>query len=123
MNKLKEIFEISYGTKLDKNKTLEKNDRPIIFVSRTSKNHGIDLICNEQVGLVPNDENTISVPLGGNGRLTANVQFNKYYNGQNVAILTPKDLTMSVYERVYYSLVIRKINSNILHLVERQILH
>lgn len=108
MEKLKYIFDITYGTKLDKNKTIERNDKPIIFVSRTSKNHGIDLICNEQVGIVPNEANTISVPLGGEGRLTANVQFNKYYNGQNVAILIPKDDTMSINERVYYSLVIRK---------------
>lgn len=108
MEKLKKIFDISYGTKLDKNKTVERNDKPIIFVSRTSKNHGIDLICNEQVGIVPNEANTISVPLGGEGRLTANVQFNKYYNGQNVAILTPKDEKMSINERIYYSLVIRE---------------
>lgn len=108
MEKLSCIFDISYGTKLDKNKTVDKNDKPIIFVSRTSKNHGIDLICNEQVGIIPNDSNTISVPLGGEGRLNANVQFDKYYNGQNVAVLAPKDNTMPLNERIYYSLVIRK---------------
>lgn len=108
MKKLSEIFNISYGTKLDKNKTIERKNKPILFVSRTSKNHGIDLICDEQVGIIPNDENTISVPLGGEGRLTANVQFSKYYNGQNVAILTPKDPSMTLNERIYYSLVIKK---------------
>lgn len=108
MQKLNTIFNISYGTKLDKNKTIERGNKPILFISRTSRNHGIDLICNEQVGIIPNEELTISVPLGGEGRLTANVQFSKYYNGQNVAILTPKDKNMPLNERIYYSLVIKK---------------
>ena len=108
MKKLSKIFNITYGTKLDKNKAIERKEEPIIFVSRTSKNHGIDLICNEQVGIIPNDPLTISVPLGGEGRLTANVQFSKYYNGQNVAILTPIDSKMTLNERIYYALAIRK---------------
>ena len=106
MQTLNSLFHISYGTKLDKNKTYETNKEPILFVSRTSKNHGIDLICEKQIGLIPNLANTISVPLGGEGRLTANVQFNEYYNGQNVAILTPK-IPMTLNQRIYYSLAIR----------------
>lgn len=108
MQKLSSIFNISYGTKLDKNKTVEQNDKPILFVSRTSKNHGIDIICNEQVGVIANNPMTISVPLGGEGRLTANVQFAKYYNGQNVAILSPKNSKMSLNKRIYYSLIIKR---------------
>ena len=108
MQKLNTIFNISYGTKLDKNKTIECYDKPVLFVSRTSKNHGIDLICNEQINLTPNNSETITVPLGGEGRLMANVQFAKYYNGQNVAILTPINQNMTLNERIYYSLIIRK---------------
>lgn len=106
MQTLKSLFHISYGTKLDKNKTSEPISAPILFISRTSKNHGIDLICEKQIGIIPNSANTISVPLGGEGRLTANVQFDEYYNGQNVAILTPK-IPMTLNERIYYSLTIK----------------
>lgn len=106
MQTLSSLFNISYGTKLDKNKTYEANKEPILFVSRTSKNHGIDLICEKQIGIIPNLPNTISVPLGGEGRLTANVQFNEYYNGQNVAILTPK-IPMTLNQIIYYSLAIK----------------
>lgn len=78
-----------------------------IFVSRTSKNHGIDILCEKQIGIEPNKEMTISVPLGGEGRITANLQFSEYYNGQNVAILTPKE-QMTLQELIYYSIAIRK---------------
>ncbi len=108
MKRLNEIFNISYGTKLDKNKTVERKTNPIIFVSRTSKNHGIDLICEKQIGIKTNPAGAISVPLGGEGRLTANVQFSEFYNGQNVAILTPKDSNMTLNQRIFYSLLIRK---------------
>ena len=107
MQKLNTLFNISYGSKLDKNKTVEVNKQPILFVSRTSKNHGIDLICEKQFSIKENPANTISVPLGGEGRLTANVQFQEYYNGQNVAILSPK-VEMSLMQRIYYSLVIKE---------------
>ena len=30
MEKLKYIFDITYGTKLDKNKTIEQNDKPCL---------------------------------------------------------------------------------------------
>ena len=108
MKRLNEIFDITYGTKLDKNKTIERKNNPILFVSRTSKNHGIDLICEKQIGLTPNKAETISVPLGGEGRLTANVQFSEYYNGQNVAILSPKNPSMTLNQRIFYSIVIKK---------------
>lgn len=106
MKRIDEIFDISYGTKLDKNKTNEPKTNPILFVSRTSKNHGIDVICERQIGLKINPVNSISVPLGGEGRMTANVQFREYYNGQNVAILTPRE-DMTLNEKIYYSLIIR----------------
>lgn len=107
MQKLNTLFDISYGCKLDKNKTIEVNKKPILFVSRTSKNHGIDLICEKQFSIKANEAHTISVPLGGEGRLTANVQFQEYYNGQNVAILSPK-IEMNLMQRIYYSLVIKE---------------
>ena len=108
MKRLDKIFNISYGTKLDKNKTKEVQKKPILFVSRTSKNHGIDLICEKQIGVTANPVNTISVPLGGEGRLMANVQFDEYYNGQNVAILSPINKAMTLQQLIYYSLIIRK---------------
>ncbi|MBP1525814.1 MAG: restriction endonuclease subunit S [Spiroplasma ixodetis] len=105
--KISEIFNISVGTNLDYINTIDFIENPILYVSRRVGNNGVKNIVEKKVDLIPNKKNSISVPLGGNGRLTAYLQPYEFYSGQNIFILTPKE-SMSVPTLLFYCLIIRK---------------
>lgn len=106
MKKLNEIFDITYGTKLDWNKMNEEKDG-IAFVSRTSKNNGVVGYVERINGVEPYQGGLISVSLGGTYVLSSFVQVNDFYTGQNVAVLIPKQ-EMSIVQKLFYCYCITK---------------
>ncbi|WP_339033609.1 restriction endonuclease subunit S [Spiroplasma endosymbiont of Cantharis rufa] len=107
ITKITEIFNISVGTNIDYISTIETTNKPILYVSRKTGKNGVKDIVEKSISIIPNKKFSISVPLGGNGRLTAYLQPYEYYSGQNIFILTPKQ-SMSTQMLLYYCLIIRK---------------
>lgn len=106
MVRLSELFDITYGTKLDWNKMIEEKEG-IAFVSRTSKNNGVVGYVERYGDIEPYSEGLITVSLGGTYVLSAFVQTNKFYTGQNVAVLSPKN-EMDIVQKLFYCYCISK---------------
>lgn len=104
--KLKDLFEIEYGNQLDKNKLIECQSGTN-FVSRTSENLSVDTKVALIEGIDPYEAGMITATLGGTYLLSAFVQPQPFYTGQNIKVLRP--LTpMSFNEKVFYCLAISK---------------
>lgn len=61
---LKNIFDIEYGNKFDKNK-MSLDDGGVNFVSRSSKDLGFDGKVARATGIKPYEKGLITVTLGG----------------------------------------------------------
>lgn len=83
--KLKDLFNIEYGTKFDLNK-MTFNNPSIAFVSRTNKNNGVTAIVDAIDNKEAYRQGLITVSLGGTV-LSSHVQDKEFYTGQNVAVL------------------------------------
>ena len=104
---LNQLFDIEYGNKFDLNKMrlLSRSDGGINFVNRSSRNCGVSATVAPIASTPPYEEGNITVSLGGSF-LSSFVQLEKFYTGQNVAVLTAKG-TMSFAEKLYVCLCIR----------------
>lgn len=103
MKKLNDIFELSYGNKLDLNKMkkLSNNDKDTVnFVGRTAENLGVTAIVKRIQGIEPYDKGLITVALGGS-ILSSFVQLKPFYTAQNIMVLTPIR-SMTFQEKVFY---------------------
>lgn len=105
--KLSDIFNVSYGTKLDMNKMTQVTDDQVAFVSRSSKNNGVVGSVDRIDGVEPVEGGSISVTLGGTYVLSSFLQERPFYTAQNVAVLTPKE-PMSREKKLYYCMCITK---------------
>lgn len=103
--KVRDIFNISYGNKLDLNKMTRTSDG-VGFVARTSKNNGVVATVEIIDEIEPYPSGLITVALGGSV-LSSFVHLKPFYTAQNVAVLSPKD-TMSVEELIFYCTAIQK---------------
>lgn len=106
---LNEIFDITYGNKMDMNKMRVLNqdaENAIAFVSRTRENNGVIAFVEKVANIVPYESGLITVALGGSV-LSSFIQNNPFYTGQNVAVLKPK-INMSFQVKAYYCLTIFK---------------
>ena len=73
--KISELFDIEYGNQLDLNKLkISKKPDSINFVSRTSKNNGVEETVEKIHNLSPYPSSLITVTLGGTFLLSAFVQ-------------------------------------------------
>jgi hypothetical protein len=106
MKKLKELFDIKYGSQLNFNKMTPDSKNGINFVTRSSKNLGVKDKVKLLNNLNPFPKNTITVALGGSV-LSSFVQLTPYYTGQNIKILIPK-IDMSIEDLIYYCICIEK---------------
>lgn len=108
MKPLNELFDVTYGNKLDLNKlsALSGNKGGINFVGRSSQNHGVSGCVEPLPGLLPYEAGLITVALGGSRLLSAFVQEAPFYTAQNVAVLRPKNL-MTFQQKLYMCLAIR----------------
>ena len=103
MKKLNNIFDLSYGNKLDLNKMviLPKGSKDgINFVGRTGKNLGVTAIVKKLEDILPYPKGLITVALGGS-ILSSFVQLKPFYTAQNIMVLTPKK-PMTFQEKAYY---------------------
>lgn len=103
---LKNIFDIEYGNKFDKNK-MSLDDGGVNFVSRSSKDLGFDGKVARATGIKPYEKGLITVTLGGTYLLSSFVQPEPFYAAQNIKVLTPKQ-EMSFKQKVFYCYVIGK---------------
>jgi len=102
--KLKDLFQIEYGNQLDKNKLIESQSGTN-FVSRTSSNLGVDTKIEAIADIEPYKPGLITATLGGTYLLSAFVQPEAFYTGQNIKVLRPLN-PMSFNEKVYYCVAI-----------------
>ncbi|CAH1231313.1 Type I restriction-modification system, restriction endonuclease [Vibrio harveyi] len=105
--KLKDIFNVTYGSKFDMNKMSSSEDSTIAFVSRSSKNNGIVGYVDPVEGVAALKPGSITVTLGGTYVLSAFLQERPFYTGQNVAVLTPK-FDLSREQKLFYCVCITK---------------
>jgi Type I restriction modification DNA specificity domain len=105
---LNQLFDVEYGNKFDLNKMklLSKAVGGINFVNRSSRNCGVSATVAPVAGTPPHEAGNITVSLGGSFLLSSFVQLEKFYPGQNVAVLIPKK-EMSFAEKLYICLCIR----------------
>jgi Type I restriction modification DNA specificity domain len=105
---LNKLFDVEYGNKFDLNKMelLSKSAAGINFVNRSSRNCGVSATVAPVPGTPPYPAGSITVSLGGTKLLSSFVQLEKFYTGQNVAVLTAKE-KMSFAEKLYVCLCIR----------------
>lgn len=105
---LNQLFEIQYGNKFDLNKMelRPKATGGINFVNRSSQNCGISATVAPVAGVVPFEAGSITVSLGGSKLLASFVQPDRFYTGQNVAVLFARE-EMTFAERLYVCLCIR----------------
>ncbi len=104
--KLSDVFDISYGHKLDLNKmSMALNESEgFAFINRTAKNNGVVAIVKKINNLTPAPAGAITVALGGSV-LSSFVQIKPFYTGQNVAIALPRlDLTLA--QKLFYTVAI-----------------
>ncbi len=101
---LENLFEVTYGNKLDFKNMTTKADRNVAFVSRISKNNGVVGLVDE-ISIPPYPAGYITVNLGG-AILESNIQISPFYTAQNIAVLKPKK-EMSDVEKVFYCFAIK----------------
>lgn len=109
MKPLNELFEVTYGNKLDLNKlkALPLAQGGVNFVGRSSRNHGVSGYVEPLVGIQAYEAGLITVALGGSKLLSAFVQEAPFYTAQNVAVLRPKH-PMTFQQKLYMCLAIRQ---------------
>lgn len=104
MNKVSELFEVTYGVNLELN-ALRRNPDGINFVSRTARNNGISARVELMPTITPIPAGTISVSSGGSV-MECFLQPEPYYSGRDLYYLTPKqELTDA--QKLYYCACLR----------------
>lgn len=111
MPTINDLFDVSYGNKLDMNK-MQPTDKVsgIAFVGRKgglAGHAGVSGYVVPIAGEVAYAAGTLTVALGGSRLLSSYVQQRPFYTAQNVAVLTPRDPSMSLKHRLYYAMCIR----------------
>ena len=100
---ISEIFDIKYGNQLDLNKlTLDENG--VSFIGRSRNNLGLSAKVKE-LDITPFKAGLITVSMGGTYLLSSFVQPKRFYTGQNIKILSPKE-KMSLIIKAFYCTVI-----------------
>jgi hypothetical protein len=101
MHRLDQLFDLRYGHSLELN-ALTQVEAPdgVNFVSRAMRNNGVT--ARVRTSVAPGLTGEITVALGGNGVLSSFVQPEPFVCGRDVMILSPKDPSMSLAEKVWW---------------------
>ena len=106
---LTDIFEVSYGNKLDLC-ALEETDNSdingVAFVTRTASNNGIGSFVTK-IEIPPYPENSMTVALGGSLGATF-IQPRPFYTSQNVAVLCDKQKSLTLNQKLFIATLIKK---------------
>ncbi|ALG29553.1 hypothetical protein AOZ07_11560 [Glutamicibacter halophytocola] len=101
MQRLDDLFDLRYGQSLELNALKQvAPPRGVNFVSRAMRNNGVTARVSTTAD--PGPTGAITVALGGNGVLSSFVQPEPFVCGRDVMILTPKDPTMSLAEKLWW---------------------
>lgn len=103
---LDDLFTITYGNQLDRNK-LTSSDSGINFVTRSSGNLGVDGKVAVVDGAKIFPAGSITATMGGTYLLSAFIQPERFYTGQNIKVLIPK-AEMTFNEKAFYCLAIAR---------------
>ena len=108
MIELSKLFHIEYGNQADLNK-LEKASATdgVRFISRSSENLGFRFYVKRDDSMKLYKRGQITVTLGGSYLLSAFVQPDAFYTGQNIKVLIPKE-KMSDAQKYFYCYVLSK---------------
>ncbi len=100
--RLCDLFDLRYGHSLELN-ALEQVDPPngVNFVSRAMGNNGVT--ARVLTAATPAFAGELSVALGGNGVLSTFVQPEPFVCGRDVMILTPKNQSMTIGEKLWWA--------------------
>lgn len=104
MEKLSNIFTITYGNGFELNRLSEKKTG-INFISRTAKNNGVSAKVEELIDIEPFKAGLITVSLGGSV-LETFLQTSDFYTGYHIFCLSPK-IELSEKQKLFYCLCIR----------------
>ena len=100
--RLDQIFDLRYGHSLELNALMQvEPPAGVNFVSRAMGNNGVT--ARVVVDVAPAEPGEISVALGGNGVLSTFVQPEPFVCGRDVMILTAKDPSMTVSEKLWWA--------------------
>lgn len=101
MRRLDEVFDLRYGQSLELN-ALKQVDAPggVNFVSRAMGNNGVT--ARVLPPSVPAEAGEITVALSGNGVLSSFVQPEPFVTGFHVMILSAKDPSMTLTEKLWW---------------------
>ncbi|MGD0337374.1 MAG: restriction endonuclease subunit S [Bacteroidota bacterium] len=101
MVRIDKYFDVIYGVNLELIKcNIVDSTKGIPFVSRTSRNNGVDAYVEKIDSIKPNPGHTISVACGGSV-LSCFYQEEPYYSGRDLFYLLPK-IKLSIKEMLYY---------------------
>ncbi len=104
MEKLSDIFTITYGNGFELNRLTEKN-LGVNFISRTAKNNGVSAKVERLSDVEPFSAGLITVSLGGSV-LESFLQTSDFYTGYHIFCLSPKT-SLSEKQKLFYCLCIR----------------
>lgn len=111
MTTIADLFTVEYGNKLDMNKlTTRSKADGIAFVGRKgglAGHSGVSGYVAHVDGARLYPAGALTVALGGSRLLSTYVQQREFYTAQNVAVLFPKDDSMSLQLRLFYAMAIR----------------
>lgn len=104
--KVIDIFDVVYGVNLELINCNETSSvsNSVNFVSRTSENNGVVARVSLIDGVIPHAAGTISCAASGSV-LSTFVQYEPYYSGRDLYVLTPK-LELKLVEKLFYCYVI-----------------
>lgn len=105
MPTIENVFEVEYGNKLDMNKQ-SPDPNGVCFVGRKGSDQGISGRVREIPGVRKYPAGALTVALGGSRLLATFVQQEPFYTAQNVAVLIPRDVKMSLSTRLFYAMAI-----------------
>lgn len=105
MPKLSSLFSMRYGHSLELNRlTRVAPPKGVNFVGRATGNNGVTARVEVPAGVVPGSEGELTVALGGQGGVMSTfVQPEPFLCGRDVAILSPRDATMTIVQKLWYA--------------------
>lgn len=105
--KVSDLFEVKYGHNLEEMRCVPTDGAAgVLFVSCSGRNNGVVARVLAHPGVTPGEPGQLTVACNGTVMSTF-VQTEKFYTGRDVYILTPKDPTMSLAERLWWAACLR----------------
>jgi hypothetical protein len=104
MPKLSDLFDMRYGHSLELNRmTRAVAPAGVNFVGRTMGKNGVTARVLLPEGITAGAAGELTVALSGNGVLSTFVQPEAYLCGYHVAILSPREPTMTLREKLWWA--------------------